>query len=162
MRVFFYIWSLLAVLISAGAAETNSEYLTFTYQSRHQDFEWHFYFSRMLATPEWNMDTLKIPLAPDKAWCIAKKWFKKYGCDNPELVSIDIRPFIIEQYTKNDKIDSRLSKRFYYCITCVPEFLDSMKVYVLMDGTVVEPIQEPRKGLWSPPNTALQPAASPP
>ena len=100
----------------------------------------------MLATPEWNVDSEKIPLPPDKAWQIAKGWFKTNGCPAPELVSIEIRPFIREQEVGH--IDKRLAKRFYYQIVCVPAFLDSMDVYVLMDGSIIEPIEEPRKNLW--------------
>jgi len=147
MRAFIFILSLFGVLISAPAAtETNAEYLIFTHQSRHQAFEWHFYFSRMLATPEWNAEIDKIPLAPDKAWQIAKGWFKTYGCDHPELVSIEIRPFIRE--SEAGHIDKRLAKRFYYRIHCVPASLDTMYVYILMDGTVVEPTEKPVKDLW--------------
>ena len=148
MRVVIFILSLLSTVYSFEApAQTNDHCLVYTYQARHGDFEWHMYFSRMLATPEWNMDSEKIPLQPDKAWQIARSWFRTNNCANPELVSIEIRPVVREQEATGD-IDQRLAKRFYYRIQCIPGFLDTMVVYVLMDGSVLEPIREPPNNFW--------------
>ena len=148
MRAFIFILSLVGALIPVEAfAQTNELYLTFTHQSRHQEFEWRLPFSRILATPEWNMESGKIPLAPDKAWQIAKDWFKPYGSKNPVFVSFEVRPFIMKQ-VPTERLDASYCKRFYYRFHFVPALLDTMDVYVLMDGTVVEPTKKPQQGEW--------------
>ena len=127
-------------------AKEETDYLIKKYQSRHQDFTWHFHFSRILATPEWAIDKRRTPLDPSKAWQIAKKWMKKNGCENPELLTIQISPFVPEHQIGN--LDPRLSKRFYYTVHCMPASFDSMIVYVLLDGSVLEPVKPPHKDLW--------------
>jgi hypothetical protein len=153
MRVIIIVLSLLGTLFSVEAfAQTNDHCLEFTYQARHGDFKWQMYFSRMLATPEWDMSSEKIPLEPDKAWLIARDWFRTNNCANPELISIEIRPVVLEHEAGVGEggayIDKRLSKRFYYRIHCIPGELDTMVVYVLMDGSVLEPMREPPKDFW--------------
>jgi hypothetical protein len=145
MRLPVHVVVFLMAFYTAFAAEV-SDYLIKSYQSRHQKFEWHFQFSRVLATPEWDIEKASVPLDPGKAWQIAKKWMKKHGCENPQLISIEISPFIRE--AEIEDLDPRLSKRFYYSIRCVPAIFDTMMVYVLLDGSVLEPLQEPHKGEW--------------
>lgn len=140
--------ALLATILSAfrAFAEEDTEYLIWTHHSRHQQFEWHFHLKRILATPEWNIEQGPVPLEPSKAWQTAKKWMQKYGCDKPELISIQISPLFREDDI--GKLDPRLKKRFYYTVRCIPAYLDIMVVYVLMDGTILEPEQEPHKDMW--------------
>jgi hypothetical protein len=102
----------------------------------------------MLATPEWNMGSEKIPLQPDRAWQIARNWFVTNNCANPELIKIEIFPVVRESEADGTIIDKRLARRFYYRVECIPGLLDTMVVYVLMDGSVLEPINEPPKNFW--------------
>jgi hypothetical protein len=132
--------------LSASLAEEQTDYLIKKHRSRHQDFEWRFHVSRLLSTPEWDIDTAQPPLGPEKAWKIARQWLEKHGCERPTLVSIEIAPFVREGETWD--IDARLSKRFYYTVRCIPAYLDIMIVYLLMDGSVVEPLQEPHDEMW--------------
>ena len=130
-------------LISTFAAG-NPELVLQKYQGLHQAYEWRIKQERILATPEWNVDSTNIPIAPDKAWQITKDWFLKQGKPRPDFVRIEIRPFVPE--SENTKLDERLKKKFYYQIQCSPTHyaeggkFDYMFVFVLMDGTVLEPI----------------------
>jgi hypothetical protein len=132
---------------STALAGEKADYLVKKHQSRHQAFEWHFHFSRILATPEWDIGKDSVPLDPGKAWQIAKQWMRKHGCENPDLISIQLSPFIPEGEIR-DAFDPQFSKRFYYSIRCIPAIFDTMIIYVLLDGSVLEPEQQPHKGLW--------------
>ena len=143
-------WPLILVIwflrLSTALAAEDTDYLIKDHPSRHQDFKWHFHFSRLLSTPEWDVEKRPVPLDPGKAWQIAKKWMKKHGCERPELLQIQISPFIPQHQI--GQLDPRLSKRFYYTIRCIPAPYDSMVVYVLLDGSILEPVKPPHKGLW--------------
>lgn len=125
-------------------AEGNAEIILFKYQGLHQAYEWRVSETRMLATPEWNIDMTNIPIGPDKAWQAAKNWFKKQGKDRPDFVRIEIWPVIPE--SESTKLDQKLKKRFYYRVECSPQHhvegtdFSYMYVLVLMDGSVLDPI----------------------
>jgi len=141
MRVAAFILFLMLTASGFAAGETNG--FVFTHQGRHQAYEWYFSESRILKTPEWKIDSAACPLAPHKAWQIAKRWLEKHDRSGSTLVRIQILPFIREGESR--ELEKRFGKRFYYRIEVIPAMFDSMLVYVLMDGTVVEP--KPRKPL---------------
>jgi hypothetical protein len=121
-------------------------------QTAGQFYEWRVSETRLLATPEWSIDATAIPIAPGKAWQIAKNWFEKRGEPRPDFVKIEICPVVPE--TEATRLDDRLRKRFYYRVECsslrriedAPKKLDYTSVIVLMDGTVVEPKLATEKG----------------
>lgn len=135
--------SVLIFATSALGADTN-EFVLLKHRARRDAYEWRISEARILKTPEWRADARKIPIPPDKAVRIAKAWFEKRGRDLDELVGIEIRPFAVEISNESQK---GLQRRFYYVITCLPSGLafNSMKVVVLMDGSVVEPREIPTK-----------------
>jgi hypothetical protein len=73
----------------------------FKHQGRRQAYEWRISEARIAATPTWRMDAKKAPVAPDKAWRIAKDWFKKQGKSQPDFVMMEIRPFVIDSDLQN-------------------------------------------------------------
>jgi hypothetical protein len=136
MRISFFTIGFLLFASSALAVEETDGFL-FTHQGRHQAYEWLIPESRILKTPEWKIDSAACPLAPDKAWQIAKRWLEKNDRSGSTLVHIQIVPFIREG--ESPVLEKRLGKRFYYRIEVIPAMFDTMLVYVLLDGTVVEP-----------------------
>lgn len=142
MRIAFLSLGFLLFASSLVAADETNGFV-FTHQGRRQAYEWHFPEPRILKTPEWKIDSAPCPLAPDKAWQIAKRWLEKHDRSGSTLVRIQILPFIRDG--ESPELEKRFGKRFYYRIEVIPAVFDSMLVYVLMDGTVVEP--QPRKQL---------------
>jgi hypothetical protein len=49
-------------------------------------------------------------------------------------------------FTASGELAKRFGRRFYYCFEVIPTKFDIMLVYVLMDGSVVEP--KSRKPFW--------------
>ena len=137
----FILGFLLSADFAFAAGETNG--FVFTHQGRHQAYEWHISEERILKAPEWKIDSAPCPLAPHKAWQIAKRWLEKHDRSGSTLVRIQILPFI--RGGESRELEKRFGKRFYYRIEVIPAMFDSMLVYVLMDGTVVE--SKPRKQL---------------
>jgi hypothetical protein len=127
---------LIVAAVAALGADTN-EITLFKHQARWHIYEWRISEDRILATPEWRFEK-KIPIPPDKAVKIAKRWLEKRG-GLDSLMEIYIRPFVIK--TAYSDAIRPLERRFYYVIHCRPGgvFFDSMKVVVLMDGSVLEP-----------------------
>jgi hypothetical protein len=142
MRVGLLILVLSTITISILAADS-PVFILFKRLREHETCEWRISEARALATPEWNIDSSDAPLAPDKAWKIAKDWFARQGKPRPEFVKIEIRPFVPE--SESTKLNEGLKKRFYYLIDCSPVHhiegmnFDYMSVIVLMDATVLEP-----------------------
>lgn len=136
---------LVLMLVAGGAlgADRTNELTLFKHQGRRQAYEWRISEARVAATPKWNMDRAKVPVAPEKAWRIAKDWFKKQGELEADFVRMEIRPFVINS-TLSSESRHRLGDlldRYYYRIECIPAAFDSMLVVVLMDGTVLEPVR---------------------
>ena len=123
-----------------GAGDTN-ELTVFTYQTRGPVYEWRVTQAKLLATPAWDISTQKVPLAPERAWDIAKRWLEAHGMGGSTLVQIAIAP--VFRKGESDRYDKRLEERYHYRIAVVPAPLDRMAVVVLMDGTVVEPHPPP-------------------
>ena len=135
MRSILFHILLLGSVFAMNAADTN-EFILMKHQGRRQAYEWPITQARILASPEWDAATAKIPLSPDRAWKIARDWFKEQGVSAPDLIAITIRPFVVQGTSFRP---TTLEKRFFYRIDCVPAALDSMVVIILLDGTVVEP-----------------------
>jgi hypothetical protein len=127
---------------SAQAAGSTNELSLFKHQGRRQAYEWRISEARIAATPKWNIDRHRIPIAPEKAWQIAKAWFKKQGRSRPDLVRLEIVPFVrdIDLSAEQKRLLKSLLDRYYYRIECVPAVFDSMVVVVLMDGSMLEPL----------------------
>jgi hypothetical protein len=131
------------VVPELAQAEGNTNELSlFKHQGRRQAYEWRISEGRIAATPKWDIDRHKIPVAPEKAWQIAKAWFKKQGRSRPDLVRLEIVPFVrdIDLGAERKRVLKDLLDRYYYRIECVPAVFDSMVVVVLMDGSVLEPL----------------------
>lgn len=135
---------LVSSVVVFGASSTN-EWSLFKHQGRHQAYEWRISEARIASTPRWDIDTAKIPVTPDKAWRIAKDWFKKQNQEHPAFVKMEVRPFVLDNEL-SPETRSRLKDvlgRYYYRIECIPAAFDSMVVVVLMDGSVLEPVPIP-------------------
>jgi hypothetical protein len=123
---------LVAPVLSYAAGDTN-EFTLFTSRADGQKFEWRISESRLSATPAWSPDSQSIPLAPDKAWQIARDWSQAHGYSKPHLAMIWLQPF------NTPKTSEDAHGRFYYRIDCSsPEHSVHSSVVVLMDGTVLE------------------------
>ena len=134
MRTLTAIVSFLIVATACALAGSDTnEFTLLKHQARRQAYEWRVSEARILATPEWSIDATNAPVAPERAWKIAKDWFKKKDRGEPDLVRMELRPFDLSGETKG------LRKRFFYRIECSPMQFDYMIVIVLMDGTVLEP-----------------------
>jgi hypothetical protein len=131
----------LLVPVAALGAGTTNELSLLKYQGRRQAYEWRISEARIAATPKWNIDAGKIPVAPDRAWQIAKEWFKKQGKSRPDLLRLEIVPFVRDTDLSADRKRQLkdLLGRYYYRVECVPAAFDSMVVAVLMDRSVLEP-----------------------
>jgi hypothetical protein len=129
----------------AQAAGNTNELSLFKHQGRRQAYEWRISEARIAATPKWDIDRRRIPIAPEKAWRIATAWFKKQGRARPDLVRLEIVPFVrdIDLSAERKRLLKDLLERYYYRIECVPAVFDSMVVIVLMDGSVLEPLRIP-------------------
>src|SRR5256885_250584 len=106
---------LLVAQLSAFAAGDTNEFTLFKHQARRAAYEWRISEARILATPEWKIDSKKIPVSPDKAWKIAQAWFRKQGRSGAgDFVRMEIRSFDLSGTNKN------LRGRCFYRIECSP------------------------------------------
>ena len=126
----------------AQAAGNTNELSLFKHQGRRQAYEWRISEARIAAMPKWDIDRHRIPIAPEKAWQIAKAWLKKRGTSRHDLVKLEIVPFVrdIGLSAERKRLLKDFLNRYYYRIECVPAVFDSMVVVVLMDGNVLEPL----------------------
>jgi hypothetical protein len=106
-------------------------------------YEWAITEKQILATPEWT-DSQPIPLTIDKALQLAKEWLGKHDYSRFHLNEIRLLPYLAPWETPPNfphTIQDDLRKRYYYWI----EYSsgtgngDYIYVYVLLDGTVIEP-----------------------
>src|SRR5207249_5416310 len=67
---------IVATACALAGSDTN-EFTLLKHQARRQAYEWRVSEARILATPEWSIDATNAPVAPERAWKIAKDWFKK-------------------------------------------------------------------------------------
>ncbi len=142
MRITLFSIGVALLLTPAYAGEDTNVFAVFTHSGRHGDYEFRITEAALMKTPEWNIDTDPCPLAPGRAWQIAKRWLDEHQRSGSTLVRILIQP------VGRDGIESkawikRYGRRFFYKIDVVPAAFDTMCVYVLMDGTVVEPKSVP-------------------
>lgn len=135
---------LVAFGAASGASSTN-DWSLFKHQGRRKAYEWRISEARIASTPRWNIDGGKIPVAPDKAWRLAKAWLAKQNLVTPDFVRMEVRPFVLDSgFTSEQRLRLKnVLGRYYYRVECVPAVFDTMVVVVLMDGTVLEPIQIP-------------------
>jgi hypothetical protein len=125
---------LLVAQLSAFPAGDTNEFTLFKHQGRRAAYEWRISEARILATPEWKIDSKKIPLSPGKAWRIVQDWHRRQGAAGAgDLVRMEICQFYPSKLGKN------VRGRYYYRIEFIPRQFDSMLAVVLMDGTVLEP-----------------------
>ena len=127
-----------ALLQTARCAYTNG--LSFNLQTLRGTYDWAVSAERILATPEWIPKTQAIPLAPDKACQLAKDWLKKHDFSQFELETFQLFRYPAP-YVGNP--GEKLRRRFYYRIEYQFPHFAMMYVYVLLDGTVLEPTLSP-------------------
>ena len=138
----FLCLSCLACFGGADSQQRNSVEIHLLHHANLQgEYDWWITDGKLLATPEWKVDSAEVPVTPAKAWGITKGWFKKTGLPVPQLVRIEIHPVV--PANEETRLNEGLRRRFYYVIVCgsTPRAqgrLDSTKVVVLMDGTVLE------------------------
>ncbi len=105
---------LLAGIACAFAGGDTNEFTLLKHQARRQAYEWRVSEARILTTPEWNINATKAPVAPEKAWKIAKDWFTKKGRGETDFVRLELRPFDLSGESKS------LRRRYFYPIECSP------------------------------------------
>ena len=134
---------LLGVTYSAFAAGGSRSIVLFRYQRLHEADQWIISEDRILETPTWDINVASIPVAPEKAWRIAKDSLAKQGFSQPQLVKIEIRPFVPE--SESTQLNPAVRQRFYYGIQCSPaphiegKPFDLAYIFILMDGSILEP-----------------------
>lgn len=109
------------------------------FQTRQGKYTWNISADRFYGTPEWTPEAQPIPVSLDKACQLGKGWLAKHHlagfsldevklCRYPDAVGVAL------WYGK-------AKRRFYYKLKYRSESpdMDFMYVYVLLDGTVVEP-----------------------
>ena len=135
----------LAVFLETGVFAQNHGVL-FSSGTSRGTYRWQLSAERMLGTPEWTPEEQGIPLPPDKAGRLGQDWLTKNGFAQYSLHSVEVLRYP-KPYVGNP--GEQLRKRFYYRLTydSPPEgkVMQSMYVYVLLDGTVLEPTLEPSK-----------------
>ena len=115
-------------------------------QTRLGSYTWDISADRLLATPEWASEAQPIPLSLDKACQLGRDWLEKHGMTGFSLEEVKLwrYPDAISIYSSHGKT----KRRFYYQLTYRSESpdMDLMYVYVLLDGSVVEPKLVPLTG----------------
>jgi len=143
MKTFITILCSIFLLIEGRVcAQTTGSY-TSHLQTERGTYTWDIGSDRLYATPEWTSETNAIPLSFDKACQLGRDWLTKhdlrrYGLDEARLLSFPAVNIAAMSHGK-------AKRRFYYWIMYRSEAFDAgfMYVYVLMDGTVVEPTLTP-------------------
>ena len=142
MKTFAIVFSFIFLLIETGICDETYGYklgARFT----HGNYRWNIGVDQLSSTPEW-IETKPIPFPLEKACQLGKDWlnkhgFTKYGLDEVRLISYpDVRALA---YSHNE---NKARQRFFYELMYRSEDIqnvgdNTMYVYVLMDGTVVEP-----------------------
>jgi len=140
MTVLMTVWTSTNLLFGAPISR---EIVLFRYQGLHEANQWVISEVKILATPEWDIDAATIPIAPERAWRIAKDCLAKKGFPKPQLVQIQLQPFVSE--SESTQLNPGVQKRYYYRIQCSPAphvegtQFDCAYVFILMDGSVLEP-----------------------
>ncbi len=122
---------------SFSIADPDSKaYHLFTYQHGSQvaPDEWWISSARISALPTWNPGKEKMPLSVEDACKVASKWVKEKN--NVMAVSLEI----VEIFSINPN-DETLKGKFVFKLKYKVEgTVDQVVCFVLMDGSVLEPI----------------------
>jgi hypothetical protein len=144
MKVLFVFCFTALSIRAAGLSHTNG--MTVSSGTDRGTYQWRLSADRMLATPEWIPEKQAIPLPPDKAARLGGDWLSKNSFFQYTLQSIEVlrypSPYVGDP-------GPQLRKRFYYRLKYDapehPSVMPSMYVYVLLDGSVLEPTLTPSK-----------------
>jgi|HubBroStandDraft_5_1064220.scaffolds.fasta_scaffold201889_1 hypothetical protein len=144
MKTFLLIFALVVLLNEAGRCDQTEGY-TSHLQTQLGSYTWEISAARLTSTPQWNSETQPVPLSVDKACQLGWAWlaghhFQKFNLDEARLQSYPNAS--IAAMTPGSA-----PRRFFYWLMYRSGDFDGgfMYVYVLMDGTVVEPTLTPTK-----------------
>jgi hypothetical protein len=113
-------------------------------QTLRGTYEWAITEERILATPAWT-EPQPIPLAIDKACQLARDWLVKHDDSRFKLMNVELFPYRDPSdppaWYPSGRPEDELRKRYYYRVSYASrsQDIDAIDVYVLLDGTVVEP-----------------------
>jgi hypothetical protein len=138
MKTFIAILCLMVFLVEAGVC-AQPDGFTSHLQTRQGSYTWQISPDRLHATPEWVSEAQPVPLSLDKACQLGRGWLEKHGMTGFSLEEAKLwrYPDAISIYISHGKT----GRRFYYQLTYRSESpdMDLMYVYVLLDGSIVEP-----------------------
>src|SRR5207244_4001003 len=106
-------------------------------------YTWEISVERLYATPQWISEAGPIPVSFDKASESARAWLDKHGFKERNLLEARLcswpDPMAVTIEHDKGKI------RFYYQLIYNSELpnMSGMYVFVLMDGSIVEPTFAP-------------------
>lgn len=118
----------------------------FVHQGLRQKYEWHIPYATLVPTHKELLPDDMVPLDAAQAWQVAQKWLKAHGCQEPKCLSCERLCVAIGPHDLAWNFQGCL--RYFYRLHCVVALSDTMDVYVLMNGTVVEPTPSPGKDEW--------------
>lgn len=143
MKTFITILCSMFLLVEAGVCAPSIGNYTCHLQTKQGTFTWDISSDRLYATPGWDSDTNAIPLSLDSACQLGRGWLGKHDFHrfHVEHIGLECFPDPISVWMQGDKV----KKRFFYQIEYRSEHdsYDIMYVFVLLDGTVVEPTLTP-------------------
>lgn len=135
MKTFIIILTLTVLLSQTGLCAEGNGYVSHLQNSRGS-YTWTISADRFDSTPVWASEGDPLPLSFDKACGLGKDWlarhsFAKFYLDEARL----------QGYPNVEMPHGKTPRRFYYWLMYHSENFDGgfMYVYVLMDGSVVEP-----------------------
>jgi hypothetical protein len=141
MKYLVILFCFTAAFVQAAVSALTNE-MSFTSGTLRGIYQWRVSEQRLLATPEWTPEAQAIPLAPDKACRLGAEWLAKHNLAQFELQSIQVFRYP-SPYAGDPGV--QLRKRYYYRLEYHSKRVEMMYVYVLLDGTVLEPSLTPSK-----------------
>jgi hypothetical protein len=118
----------------------------FVHQGLRRKYEWHIPYSRLLQSSKSSLPDDVPELGGHQAWQIAQTWLTGHGSEEPKCVSCETLGVIINPCDIPWNYVGAI--RHFYRIRCEVALFDTMDVYVLMNGTVVEPTPTPARDEW--------------
>ncbi len=138
LKTFLLIFATVVFLGHAGLCDQTEGY-TSHLQTQQGSYTWEISAARLSSTPQWNSETQPAPLSLDQACTMGRTWlvkhgFTKFDFDEARVVGYPEAWMVAASHGK-------AQRRFYYWLLYRTGDFDGgfMYVYVLMDGTVVEP-----------------------
>jgi hypothetical protein len=138
MKTLLLIFATATLLGGAGLyGQTNG--FTSHLQTRQGSYTWEITGDRLSSTPTWNSETQAAPLSLDKACQLGRAWLAKNGFAKADFDEARVVGYPEAWMVLASK--GKTQRHFYYWLMYrTGDFGGSfMYVYVLMDGTVVEP-----------------------